>query len=97
MDDDKGISLVMINTNTGNNLMQEIGTIKKKEINVIDAVSSNLSWRNVAHYHELRRLFFNKYKKKNLSRYTQYLLKPSVLIRIIRKCYRICGIKQIPI
>ena len=38
--------------------MQEIGTIKKKEINVIDAVSSNLSWRNVAHYHELRRLFF---------------------------------------
>ena len=97
MDDDKGISLVMINTNTGNNLMQEIETIKKKEINIIDAVSSNLSWRNVAHYHELRRLFFNKYKKKNLSSYTQYLLKPSILIRIIRKCYRICGIKQIPI
>ncbi len=98
MDDDKGISLVMINTALGDKMMNGIEEIIKKQIDTNDAITSNKSWKQTASPHELRTLFFRKYQtKEDITGYTQYLLNPPIFIRVTRKICRICGIKQMPI
>lgn len=98
MDDDKGISLVMINTALGDKMMNGIEKIIKKQIDTNDAITSNKSWKQTASPHELRALFFRKYQtKEDITGYTQYLLNPPIFIRVARKICRICGIKQMPI
>lgn len=99
MDDNKGTSLILVNTNKGLELINKI-KIKAKEVNINQALASNKSWEKSAKVHEMRNLFYKEYRKHDLdfNSFTQDLIHTKCIIkRIIRKIFRILGYKQLPI
>ena len=99
MDDNKGTSLVLVNTNKGLKLINKIN-MEAKEVNIDRALTSNKSWQESAKIHELRNLFYKKYRKHNsdFTVFVQDLVHTkSIIKRIIRKIFRTLGYKQLPI
>lgn len=60
-DDDKGTSLVLINTEKGATAFRETGC-KSQEVNFEEAIQYNQSWRNSYEENEKRSAFFQKYE-----------------------------------
>lgn len=99
LDDNKGTSLVLINTNKGLELVKNIN-MNSKEININKALESNKSWHESAKVHELRNLFYKQYKKheSDFTSFTQDLIHTkSITKRVIRKIFRTLGYNQLPI
>jgi len=74
--------------------------MKAKEVNIDKALASNKSWQESAKVHELRNLFYKKYREHtfDFTSFIQDLIHTeSITKRIIRKLFRILGYNQLPI
>lgn len=99
MDDNKGTSLVLINTKKGVELIKEI-KMQSKKVSIDKALALNQSWKKSAKTHELRNLFYKQYKKheSDFTSFTQDLIHTkSITKRVIRKIFRTLGYNQLPI
>lgn len=99
MDDDKGTSLVLVNSKQGERALDCIHA-KISNVNVEAALQSNKSWSVAAKKHELHDKFFQKYRKHHLDfeRFVNDLVHTDCFSkRVLRKVLRIIGFTQLPI
>ena len=89
LDDDKGVSLVLVNTSKGQQLFDKIN-LNTKECNYDDALQYNSGLRGSTLSHPKRHKFFMNYlEKSSISNYIHSLLKESFLLRVKNKLKRI--------
>lgn len=86
MNDDKGISLIFINSNKGKNLFKEIlDDIRYKEVDINDAVKYNCSAYLSVKEPKKRKAFFRNYGKINFEKNVNSCTKVMVHIKIKNK------------
>ena len=97
VNDKKGVSLVLVNSNVGDKYFSLVKGYKKL-YNPIDIVRENESWMDSSKCHEMRSFFFKHHKViTDFNKITMYMLNPPFLIRVIRKFLRMLGVVQMPI
>lgn len=84
-DDDKGISLVLVNTEKGRSLLSNI-SLELKETSFEDALKGNPMIQISVSEKEQRTIFFKQIKKYSLSYLIYKILNPSILYRIKHRC-----------
>ena len=88
IDDNKGVSLVLVNSIKGKFLLNSVD-IKLVESCYEDAIKCNAGIRESTKFHEKREVFFQNYKKKkSISSYMQRILHQSLLQRVMNFIYR---------
>lgn len=97
IDDNRGLSLVLVNSKKGDSLIKKTDCIVK-EFQVKQILGSIGPWKISAHLHEMRRFLFSKnLELENFDIITRHILHPALHIRVIRKILRIIGVKQMPV
>ena len=99
MDDDKGTSLVLVNSTQGEHALNSIYA-KMLTVDVEAALRTNKSWRFAAKEHELHDIFFHNYRKhySDFERFVKDLVHTNSLSkRVLRKMFRIIGFTQLPV
>lgn len=91
MNDDKGISLVVVNSNKGKELFEKLKeNLEYKEVNFDDAIKYNMNMVSSVKMNKNREKFFNDLDKNDLdSLVKKYIKKKSILRRILGKVKRI--------
>ncbi|MGL5568833.1 MAG: Coenzyme F420 hydrogenase/dehydrogenase, beta subunit C-terminal domain [Cetobacterium sp.] len=83
MDDNKGTSLVFINSKSGKNIFEKIeANIKIKEIEIEEAIKYNLSAIKSSYENPRKKYFFKNIEKYKFDKLVQKSLKDSLDIRI---------------
>ena len=87
MNDDKGTSLVLINSEKGTELMEKIKSdIVYKEVTIDDAIASNRALIKSPAYNKYREKFFNELDSSDFEKLVlKYTPKPSIIRRCINK------------
>ncbi len=99
MDDDKGTSLVLVNSKKGEHILNCVRA-KMSNLDIEAALRSNKSWSESAKKHELHDKFFRDYRKhySDFESFVKDLVHTNRLSkRVLRKLMRIIGIKQQPV
>lgn len=99
MDDDKGTSLVLVNSKQGELALNCVHA-KMSKVDVKTALQSNQSWNVAAKKHELHDKFFKKYRKhhSDFERFVNDLVHTKSLSkRVLRKLFRMIGLTQLPV
>ena len=99
MDDDRGCSLVLVNSKQGEHALNCIRA-EVLNVDIEAALQSNKSWSVAAKKHELHDKFFRNYRKhsSDFERFVNDLVHTNSLAkRVLRKMLRIIGIAQLPI
>ena len=99
MDDDKGTSLVLVNSKQGELALNCVHA-KMSKVDVKAALQSNKSWNVAAKKHELHDKFFKKYRKhhSDFERFVNDLVHTNSLPkRVLRKLLRMIGLTQLPV
>ena len=82
MDDDKGTSLILVNTEKGDKIIP-FGKIKFTEEKFAEAIGNNLSWKMSSIPHHRRSEFFGHLtKNKSISSQITYALRPTLSQRL---------------
>ena len=84
-DDNKGTSLVVVNTNRGIELFNSISDkMRYQEINLQEAIKNNVSMVTSANKNKNTKTFFKKYQKRNfnIKRYTERVCKRKLSSKI---------------
>lgn len=92
MDDDKGTSLVILNSKKGKELINKIeDKIEKAQVNFEDAIKYNPSMTMSAHIPSKRKEFFEEFQAgKNIDKLVKkYVPKTNIIKRILRKIKQI--------
>lgn len=91
MNDDKGISLVVVNSNKGKEIFEKLKeNLEYKEVNFDDAIKYNMNMVSSVKMNKNREKFFNDLDKNDLdSLVKKYIKKKSILRRILGKVKRI--------
>lgn len=85
-DDDKGVSLVTVQTPVGKQLVDEISeNINTVDVNVLEAVQYNPCIANSVSEHNFRQYFFNRLGKTDFEKLVKSCLEPSYFARLYRK------------
>lgn len=92
IDDDKGVSLVMVQTPKGKQLISEIQeSINTVTVDVSDAVPYNPCIENSVFEHNFRQYFFNRLGKTDFEKLVKSCLEPSYFARLYRKLLQLKG------
>lgn len=93
MDDDKGTSLLIINTSKGKELINKIeNEIYKEKVDFEEAIKYNQSMIKSVEKPKVREKFFEDSDNKNINELSKkYIPKPNIIKRILRKVKRIIG------
>lgn len=91
MNDDKGTSLVVVNSDKGKELFEKLkDNMEYKEVNLDDAIKYNMNMVTSVKMNKIREKFFNELDKKDLdSLVKKYIKKRSIVRRILGKAKRI--------
>lgn len=91
MNDNKGTSLVLINTRKGQKLMNEIkGKMIYKNVAFLDSIKSNPMYSKSIQFSDMRNKFFEELQNSDFSFIVKKYLKDSIFITLINKAKRIC-------
>lgn len=86
IDDDRGISLVILNTDKGQELFNKIkNNVIEKEINIEEAIRYNLNMVNSAKINKNSKRFFLNYKNGNMIKLSKKMTKNTLKNIIIKK------------
>lgn len=92
IDDDKGVSLVLINSETGENFLKEINSlISYRKVDISNALEYNMSAVRSAKINSKRTKFFDEKDTKRIDKLIKSLCKDSIktsLKNIIKKIFR---------
>ena len=93
MNDDKGISLVVVNSNKGKELFEKLKeNLEYKEVNFDDAIKYNMNMVSSVKMNKNREKFFNDLDKNDLdSLVNKYFKKKNIFRKIIGEIKRILG------
>ena len=91
MNDDKGTSLVVVNSDKGKELFEKLkDNMEYKEVNLDDAIKYNMNMVTSVKMNKNREKFFNELDKKDLdSLVKKYIKKRSIVRRVLGKAKRI--------
>ena len=91
MNDDKGTSLVVVNSDKGKELFEKLkDNMEYKEVNLDDAIKYNMNMVTSVKMNKNREKFFNELDKKDLeSLVKKYIKKRSIVRRVLGKTKRI--------
>lgn len=93
MDDDKGTSLILVNSTKGQNVLREVASkLECHSVEVKEAVEQNRALFESARYTPKREVFFKYIKSGTFEEAYKKASHTSIIERIIRKIYRICKI-----
>lgn len=95
-DDNKGTSLVLINSKKGEEIYQKISEkLKSKEVTMENALMSNPAIMYSPKIHKNREKFFGELGQKQFEELVkQYATEPKLIVRLRRKLKRIVGSKM---
>lgn len=91
MNDDKGTTLVVVNSDRGKELFEKLkDNIEYKEVNLDDAIKYNMNMVTSVKMNKNREKFFNELDEKDLdSLVKKYIKKRSIVRRVLGKAKRI--------
>ena len=91
MNDDKGTSLVVVNSDKGKELFEKLkDNMEYKEVNLDDAIKYNMNMVSSVKMNKNREKFFNELDEKDLdSLVKKYIKKRSIVRRVLGKAKRI--------
>lgn len=88
--DDKGVSVVFIQSEKGKSLFEQISqSLWIQEISLDSALASNSAMTKSVYEHNFRDYFFKNLGKQNFERLVKDCLEPSYYVRLKRKLYQL--------